>query len=107
MADETAWQIAAEAGRVVAIKALHEKLHRRMARGDSGINLMALLLGGLTGVVQLIGEMAIPKKIDDLETIILAYVRGPLRGINGPINADGSVFETPYPDKRLKDRQGD
>lgn len=96
-AERTAWQIAAEAGRVVAINALQDKLRRRMERGDSERALMALLIGGLSGIAQIMGSAAIPEKAALMEEIALAYVRGPMRGLDGPINADGSPFETPEP----------
>ncbi len=92
-ADE-AWEIAGEAGRKTVIEALRDKMRRRLERGDSEKNLMALLIGGLSGIAQIMATRALPEKAALMEEIALAYVRGAMRGGDGPVNTDGSPFDS-------------
>jgi hypothetical protein len=94
---DESWQIAAQAGRKTTIDALAERLRRRMERGDSEKNWMALLIGGLTGIAAMMGAATSPEKAALMEEITLAHVRGAIRGGDGPVNADGSVFISKKP----------
>jgi hypothetical protein len=94
MATDESWQIACEAGRKATLDALQEKLRRRIERGASERDLMALLIGGLGGIAQMMHAAAKPERLAVVEAIALAYLRGPIRGFDRPVNPDGSEFKS-------------
>lgn len=54
--------------------------------------MLAILLGGLTECAKQLRRLMTDDSRDIQETVVLAYVRGALRGEDGPINEDGSHY---------------
>lgn len=91
---EEQWQRASKVGERVIRTAIQEKIMRRLQRGAHPYDALAMMFGAMTSLAQATRALSkgTPEATSVLEQNILAYVRGAIRGLDGPVNEDGSPF---------------
>lgn len=88
--EESAWSRNAAVGTKLVREAMEERVRRRIERGATGVDLMAIYVGAVVECGRVIGALAQPGGLDVVESCIVAYVRGAIRGLDGPVDEDGS-----------------
>jgi len=92
--EEGAWQRAAEIGERVVRDGLTDRAMRRMKRGASDWDPLALGFGAHKAAVEYLVAMARPEGRHVIEANLVATIRGVCRGFEWPVNDDNSPYES-------------
>jgi len=96
---QEAWDIAAEAGEKVVRDAIVRLVKRMGKRGGSQANhalIPGVLCGALVEITRINRAVCDPAEMHIVEQYWLAYVRGAIRGLDGPVHDDGRPFERAF-----------
>ena len=94
---EVGWQRHCEAGERAARKLFGNAALRQIKRRHSDIAALGVGVGGLVALGEMLRGTCEPHGLRVMEDVALAYLRGAIRGTDGPVNPDG----TPYTGSRL------
>jgi hypothetical protein len=96
---EEEWTRASQAGERLVRKHFPDLLLRRLDRGAHALDSMAVLLGALTTVCDMLYRLSDPnpEAKEAFEVVALYYARGALRGLETPVFEDGTPYEA-YPE---------
>lgn len=87
--DEDAWARAFDVGGRTVLEALIRRINRRIQRGATDREYIAILMGAITEVAVNL-RIALANDPEAAERVVLAYVRAAMRQEKGPIAEDGS-----------------
>jgi hypothetical protein len=87
------WQRRCEAGEKAVRKALGPTIMRQIKAGAGTEDQLGTVLGALVAVGDLMFHLSANGDRRVMEAIGIAYLRGAIRGEDGPMNADGSEYQ--------------
>jgi hypothetical protein len=94
--DPEAWERAAWAGENIVKRHVVDRIRRRLDRHDHPAHMFALVFGVVSETARLARALCVHKDDETIaivERAMMAYVRGQIRGLDGPIDEDGSPYD--------------
>lgn len=89
------WDRATQIGAKTLLSAMSDRINRRLERNADPREYVALLTGALVQLAELMRaslEDRSPENLRMAEDYLVAYVRGVMRDLDGPVNEDGSRY---------------